>query len=174
MIRIVMQVITLALMAVWFGAEVSQMGAGVDAGRYVAAHTPEASTAVVIDALNPDEPVQDRRGLDPAAFAQTLSRPIFFPERRFPTIAVKPESATTGVILGPAVPQAQADMIKFHGVMIADGRKRVLLEGPSNGLVWVGLRDVFEGWTVAAIEANGVTLSAGAATTSIALYPKLP
>ena len=171
MIRLVLQVMVLCLMAAWIGTEVSRLFAG----ESVALQQQVAATSAASDPVDTSDPAGAPPKRDPTAFPQTLSRPIFFSERRFP--AAEPRAvlaAKANVTSAAAVPVLGADKIKFHGVMIADGQKRVLLEATSNGLVWVGLRDVFEGWTVAAIEANAVTLSAGGATASITLYPKLP
>lgn len=172
MIRLVLQVMMLVLLVAWIGSQVLQLGANVDA----VTQGPSPALATTHDLVHPRDHGADIPVLDAVAFPQTLSRPIFFPERRFPIAQPKGSTAfkTDAPAQTPATPVPGADKIKFHGVMIADGNKRVLLEGPSNGIVWVGIHDVFEGWTVSAIEANAVTLNAGPATASIALYPKLP
>ncbi len=170
MIRLGLQILALVLLVLWIGGEVAALSAKVGVvartiGRPAAAVPPTGS------GNDGREPVPR---LDATAFPQTLARPIFFAERRFPAVQAKAALASRAQALTPVAPKVGAEKIKLRGVMLTHGKKRALLESPSGAIGWVGLDETIDGWTVSALDANAVTLTQGALSATIALYPENP
>ncbi len=101
-----------------------------------------------------------------SAYSETLSRPLFQPQRRpmkIPAVAVSPD-----VTRQPAAP----DGLRVLG-MIDDGQgaSRVLISSPrSSQGMWVAVGEDIEGWTIASIGAGAITLSAGPARRELSLF----
>ena len=108
------------------------------------------------------------------AFPETTARPVFFEGRRTPTPMAK---APPPVVVPPVVKAAPAldtrpgaDGFRLHGITIAGGQPRALLEASPDGAVWVGVGDRLRSWTVAGIQTDSIRLERDGQRAIISLY----
>ena len=114
------------------------------------------------------------RAMPLAAFAQTTARPIFSRTRRpfvapAPVQAPAPAGAPAAALVPLAEPAVTLSAVIIHG----PARRALLITREHPGGRWVNEGDMVEGWAVSAIEADRLTLAAGARTLSVRLYLEL-
>jgi hypothetical protein len=114
-------------------------------------------------------------------YSETLRRPVFFETRQLPRpepIAPPPSlqvSTPPPPFLMPVAPPPQAialtsDRLRLRGVGLASGGARALIEVPPEPAQWLAKGASVLGWTIEAIEANKVRLSASGQTATLDLY----
>jgi hypothetical protein len=102
------------------------------------------------------------------AFAQTVTRPLFFETRRLPTVAVAvPKTAP----VQPKRTAAPASQFRVLGIVQHGDTKRALIEGPSVLLDWYSEGDKLQLWTLTRIESTSVLLSFEDQRGELRLFP---
>lgn len=172
MIRLALQILLIFVLAGWAALQWRTAPPAIDIPP-VESGTPAGE----LGGANPGhEPDVSGNRVQSTAFSQTLARPIFFPGRRYPAPQVK-VAAAPALLPPPSAPIRPAvpiERMKFHGVLIAGGVRKALIEASPGGIAWFGVGDTVEGWTISVIERNTVKLSNGPTTSSIALYSEKP
>lgn len=115
--------------------------------------------------------VGDVRFSQLAQLSQTLSRPIFFRERRVPRREPAAESA-------PQVPAPVASVrasvnverFKLSGIQILADSRSAYLAGADGVFAWRRVGDKFDGWEIVKIEPGHVELGQGGQTATLDLY----
>lgn len=169
MIRLLLQVVLLAAIMTWAAFELVRATSSTDVSSTISGNTPAAGE------MGGPAPAIDDNGLsitklDLAAFPQTLTRPIFFQGRTFPSRPKTSASQTSSAVIGSSA--ADAEKIKLLGVVIMQQRRRALMESSSGSVLLLNNGEGIDGWTVSDIQPNSVVLSAGATTASLFLYQK--
>lgn len=100
---------------------------------------------------------------------ETLSRPVFSPERR-PFAPPPPPAVAVLPAVAPPAPQP-AEALSLVGVLIEEGRRQALLAAPSfpEGR-WLEIGATVSGATITSIDAGSVALSSGAGLSRLQLY----
>ena len=106
---------------------------------------------------------------DIRAYAETVSRPIFFEGRNYPVMA-KPAPAPAPV--APAVVQAAmtVDGIKLLGVILRDGTARALVEVAAQPPSWISVGGGVKLWTIAAIHSESIELKNDSQSVTLSMY----
>lgn len=102
-------------------------------------------------------------------FRETVTRPIFFESRRFPTVSVEPPRPPP---TPPPPPASTISADQFHllGIVSHDGQKRALIEGPSVLLDWYAEGAKLRDWTLSRIEDNSILLSSDIKNAELLLF----
>lgn len=134
-------------------------------------------------ALNPDNTLVESGGNTPELrITETLLRPLFHASRRPfvppPPVEVAAPVVNDEVALLPAAEQPPAVQpetrpdVKLSGISISGGTKRALLRLAENPDVrWYSEGDTLEGWIVASITNQAVTMARNEKTFVVPLYP---
>jgi hypothetical protein len=103
-----------------------------------------------------------------SAFAQTLTRPLFFETRRLPTVAV---AAPKPITVQPKRIPVPTSQFRLLGIVQHGDIKRALIEGPSVLLDWYSEGAKLQDWTLTRIESSSVLLSFDDQRGELRLFP---
>lgn len=128
---------------------------------------PAVSPVPTVPAQQRQQPLPRRPAV--SSTGQTLSRPIFFKNRKFPSKATKTKRTVTPVVV-TAPPAVSTDTFKLLGLVIDVTGKRALIKTQSLPQSWYkeGMR--IENWTIMHIGANDVQLSLNGNDAVLKLY----
>lgn len=106
------------------------------------------------------------------SFAQTLDRPVFSKTRRPPRVALAAPAPATAA---PAPAVGPDPGFVLTGVMILGRQRRAFMTSRAEPLgIWAAQDGVIEGWSVAAVEPQTVTLVSGPRRLELQLYRDHP
>ncbi len=109
-------------------------------------------------------------------FSQTLSRPLFEPERRpFVPKAPEPVADDEPTAPQPPAPEIPREKLRIVGVKIFKGTRQALIvsENDKTGQ-WVSKGDSIGGWKVVTVQAGSAIVAAGSQRQTLTLYVDKP
>lgn len=110
----------------------------------------------------------------PNLYPTTLSRPVFFKDRR-PFVPPPPPAPTPQIILSappPAPPVPEPDLVLAGVTIGADVKKAYLVSKTNTEGVWVEQGEVVEGWRVGVISNADIALHNAGRTLQLFLYER--
>ena len=101
------------------------------------------------------------------AYAQILTRPVFFKSRE-PFVPAPPQPSKAA-----AAPVATDPGLILGGVMIKDGVRKAYVVNRANAEgAWISERDKFMGWEIRSISKSGARLEQQGRSLDLQLYPE--